>query len=757
MTEEELKPLIESEISNAVGGEDSSVDSARSLALKYYNGDPRGDEIEGRSKVISTDVADVVEWIMPQITETFFGTDRIVEFDPVDETDQEQAEQETDYVSYVVKKENDDAFLTFSSWFRDALKLKNGYVKVWWEDPTIEQESYEGIDEMQFQELAADPDVEILEYAPVGMDMMGSPTYEVLLERTTDPGCCKYACIPPEKVLINEDHDNVRLHDARFVAHRELIPASELVERGFDRDIIDTIPDHEWPGDSETEFTRYEWEERNGKDTGDFSMREIESYEIYMRFDDNDDGVAELWKIDYAGNKILSKERADSIPYATITTIIQEHKHLGLSIFDRVKMIQDQKTAIWRQLLDNMYLQNNQRTAARTGGVVNFADLLNSRPGGVVRVDKGFQGSLQDAIAPIITPPIGKDGFVMLEYLDKVREERSGVGPDTMGQSMDLSNDTAHGIERLMSAKEMLVGLITRTFAETGVKDLFLLVREQLMKHQDKQKVVQLRGKWVPINPAEWKKRMRTTIRVGLGTGDKSRKQGALMAILNMQEKLMMGGGMGVLIDEHKAFNALDDFVQANGLGDGSAYFVDPGSQEGQQSALAVIQQLQGQMQQAVQQAGQNAQLQTLQRIEQMKTEAKQQETQAKSQIEGLKLQLQQAQNQAKQADEQRKAIQDQIKVAGEMLRQKRELDQKDWELSIKEQDSLMKNAPDIMEMFGLTAMQEGQRNLLDTVNTIIDKMDQPKEIQRDENGNIISVGGRQIVRDESGNIASIN
>lgn len=574
-SESEIQSILEREIDNAAGYNSGDLSGNRSDAMDYYLGEPRGDEIEGRSQVISTDVADAIEWIKPQIIETFVASDEIVRFDPVGAEDEEQAEQESDYVNYVVTKEN-DAFTLFASLTNDALIQKNGYAKVYWDEPDKEREEYRGLNQFELAQLLSEP-VEVIEHSEVLTE--AGPAHDIAIHRITSPGKVCIEPVPPEEILFNKDHNKVLLKDARFVAHDKAVSASELIEQGYDKALVESLPSYEDEEDEE-DYSRRTLSDERDDEAGDTSMRMIRVYECYIRMDQDEDGIAELRQIIYAGKKILSNEEVDRIPFISVTPILQSHKHLGLSIYDRLKQIQDQKTAIWRQLLDNLYLTNNSRTYVQNGQV-NLDDLMTNRPGGIVR-GKGLYGQV---MAPIVTPAVGSQGFQMLEYLDKVREERSGVGPDSMGQSMNLANDTAHGIERIMSAKEKLVGLVIRTFAETGVKDMFLQVRELLMKHQDKSKVIKLRGKWVDVNPAEWRTRMNSTIKVGLGTGDQIKQQGALQRVLEIQKELHMAGSS--LVTEKHVYNALDDFAKVGGLNDASPYFLDPNSEE----AKAIAQQ----------------------------------------------------------------------------------------------------------------------------------------------------------------------
>jgi len=311
----------------------------------------------------------------------------------------------------------------------------------------------------------------------------------------------------------------------------------------------------------------------------DSSQDLLEVSECYMQIDVEGDGVAQLHKIVVLGGDtpttILDLEQIEEIPFVSSSCIIMPHKFHGLSIYDRLKMIQDQKTALWRNILDNLYLQNNREKEVLIGQV-NMDDLLVSRPGGIKRVKQ------MGAIRELQVQPIGPEGMLMMDYLDTVRTGRAGVSPDTAGTPEAVGNDTAHGVERIMSAKEELTGLMIRVVAETGVKAAYKLIRDLLARHKNATEEFKYRGSWMKVNPSSWGRRSRTTVGVGTGTGDDARKQAALQQVLTFQAAL--GERQSPLVDHDHTFNALDEFSSSAGLNGGEKYFLDPKSQQGQEA-----------------------------------------------------------------------------------------------------------------------------------------------------------------------------
>ena len=310
--------------------------------------------------------------------------------------------------------------------------------------------------------------------------------YDVNVKRTRHTGKIRIKCIAPDDMRINRMHDSVCLKDARFIAHAMTMTKSDLIEAGFDKEIVDSLPT-ESEEFRESKNYRFSMQGENvapyGGNSKDPSMYTYDVSECYMRMDLDGDGIAERVKITVAGfdnpTHILDIEEVEEWPFVSATAILMSHKLFGLSVYDRLKEIQEQKTAIWRNILDNMYLKNNQRTIA-VEGMVNLDDLLISRPGGIIRAKR------TDAVAPYVTPDLGSDVYRMVDYLDQVRAGRVGVSPE--GSIADQSIGDAvgsEGVERLLNQKEELVGLMVRVYAETGIKPRMQMIRRLLMKHID--------------------------------------------------------------------------------------------------------------------------------------------------------------------------------------------------------------------------------------------------------------------------------
>jgi hypothetical protein len=476
ISDTELRFIINSEINNSLGFLGGALSNQRKKALEYYLGDKLGTEIEGRSQVVSTDVADTIETILPNLIRIFTASDQTVKCDPVKAEDVALAEQATNYINYVFNKDN-DGFKILYSWFKDALLEKNGIVKIYWdESQKVEQETYKNLSEEEYQ------------------------------------------------LLINEDN-------------------------------VDIVEEEEF----EDELATAQLEQ----------LKQV-------AFAQGGDGVAELRKVTVAGDsgyQILDNESADFVPFCSLTPIPMPHRFYGRSVAELVEDVQLVKSTVMRQLLDNMYLTNNNRVAIMDG-MVNLDDLLTSRPGGVVRTKQ----PPSQVMMPMQSQTISQQAFPLLEYLDTVRETRTGVTRYSQGLDADSLNKTATGINTLMTQTQMRMELIARIFAETGVKDLFKRIFELTVKYQDKERIIQLNNQFVPVRPTEWKNRYNISITVGLGSGSKEQQLVILNSILEKQLQAfqLQGGKEYPMVSLKNIYNTLAKMIENAGLKNVENYFVNP-------------------------------------------------------------------------------------------------------------------------------------------------------------------------------------
>lgn len=589
MTDSELLAIVEAEERQSLGYGDGELNTQREKALKYYNAEPYGDEQEGRSQIVTTEVADTVEWVLPSLLKIFATSDKAVEFRPERPADAEAAKQATEAVNYVFYRQN-NGFLALYTFFKDALLTKNGYIKVYYEQTERRRkETYRGLTEPQMVMLTMKKGVTVVAgssypdplWQPQGMEGEAPPNlYDVTLEVTEPYGKACVVAIPPEEVLISKSHNSVDLRDADFVAHRSEKSVSDLIEMGYDKETLMRVPtsDDGWLAEATPEYSaRREFdEEETGSDKIDPAMRKVWVTEAYIRVDYDGDGVAELRKVVKAGREVLENEEIDLIPIASITPTIMTHRHIGKSVADWVMDLQLLKSTLTRQVLDNIYLTNSPRKIVladpSTGAPrANLEDLLSVRVGGVLRE------YVPNAIRPEQTPFMGQYGLQVMEYLDAVRENRTGVTRYNQGVDADSLNKTATGISAIMTASQQRIELIARVFAETGVSRIFQLILHCIVKYGSQRPItMRLRDEWVEYDPSNWSDQMDMTVNVGLGTGNKDQQLVHLQQIAMAQVEAVKMGAMGLIVTPKNIYNTQAKIIENAGFKNVEEFWTDP-------------------------------------------------------------------------------------------------------------------------------------------------------------------------------------
>ncbi len=568
-----IKGILENEIDNAIGYVETETTEARRKALDYYLRNPYGNEVEGRSQIVTGEVAEAIDGALPQLIRVFTTTEDIVSFEPQSPGDEESAKQATDYCNWVFYREN-DGLLILHNWFKDALMQKVGVVKCYWEKKEdVNKEKYKNLSEDELAMLLSDPGIEVVEQEvefEESMDMAGNiiaiPRYEVKIKKVKKYGCVRIENVPPEEFLISKAARTVE--DSPFIAHRKLMTRSELIAMGFDADEIDSLPSYDDLQFTPERVARFPQGEQPDENISlDKSMQVIEVYECYIYIDENDDGIAERRRILYAGNEILDDEECDYVPFHALCPIPVPHKFFGQSLADRTMDIQLIKSTVTRQMLDNLYLTNNARIGI-VDGQVNIDDALNATPGGVIRMKSA------NAITPIEVPAVTAQAFPMLEYLDNVQAKRTGVNDSQQGLDPDvLNNVSATAVAAMMKSNSGKLELIARIFAETGVKSLFKGILHLLGKYQDQAKLIRMRGKFVAFDPRTWANEYDVSINVGLGSGDREQKLAMLQMILAKQQEILQGyGAANPLVSVAQYRDTLARLIEAAGFKDASAF-----------------------------------------------------------------------------------------------------------------------------------------------------------------------------------------
>jgi hypothetical protein len=554
MQQNELKSILQAEIDDAIGYIETETVDQRKQALEAYLRQPYGNEVEGKSQIVTGEVAEAIDGALPSLVRIFTGSDNIVIFEPQGPSDEASAKQATDYCNWVFLRDNEGVAI-LHDWFKDALMQKNGILKAYWENKEdITKERYFDLSDDELAMLMSDETMEIVEQDttefpiydpmgqpvldPTGMPVMGS-THNVVVQKRKKSGKVTIENVPPEEFLISKKARTIA--DSPFVAHRQMLTRSDLIAMGFNKKQVESLQMDDALAYTPERVARYSAGEQPYQvQTDDPSMQEIEVFECYVKTDMNGKGIATLTQVFYASNEILQDEdgkemveEVDYVPFHSICPIPIPHKFFGNSLADRTTDLQLIKTTITRQMLDNLYLTNNARVVA-VEGQVNLDDLLTSTAGGVIRAKS------PNAVQQLVVQNVAAQAFPMLQYLDTVQSKRTGVSDASQGlDPAILQNVTAAAVASMQQAGAGKIELMARIFAETGVKSLFQGILHLLCKYQDKPRLVRMRGEFVEFDPRTWANQYDVAINVGLGAGNRQEQMAMLSMVLAKQEQLI--------------------------------------------------------------------------------------------------------------------------------------------------------------------------------------------------------------------------
>jgi hypothetical protein len=592
MDDADLEALVGGELTDATSFIDAELSPVRARAIQYYRGEPFGNEEEGRSQVVSTDVRDTINGIIPSLMKVFFGSKKIVQFAPRNPEDVASAEQATDYINHIFQNDN-NGFLICHSVFKDALRGALGIAKYVWEEKVeVKTEYFTGLDDAALTVLLSEPDVvgsaissmDDPSYQPPVDPMTGAPVvdpatglpppapqiYSVELKRESKNGRVRIEAIPPEEFLIDRRARSVE--DATLVAHRRMMRVSDLVALGYDKDEVEAQMGAYELDTNDEYLARNPYAQSYGPG-GTQDDKRVLYCEAYIRVDYDRDGISELRKICTIGPsyKMVMNEPCSHSPFALFCPDPEPHALIGLSMFDMTADLQKIKSAIMRNMLDSLSLAIHPRVGV-VEGQVNMDDVLNTEVGGVIRMRQ------PGAVQPFAVPFVGQAAFPMLGYLDEVRENRTGMSKAAMGLEADaLQSTTRAAVAATVSAAQQHLELIARIFAETGMRALFRGILKLVVENQDRARVVRLRNQWVPIDPRSWNADMDVEIDVALGGGTEEQQVSVLTSIAQKQEQILQTmGPQNPLVSPQQYRNTLARLVQVSGFKNADEFFSNP-------------------------------------------------------------------------------------------------------------------------------------------------------------------------------------
>ena len=568
MDEEEFRYTVFQAIEDAQTYIDSYIAPEREQAMSYYLANPFGNEEDGRSQVVLTEVRDTILAMLPSLLRIFTGGDKVLEFVPKGPEDVEAAQQATDMIDYIFMQEN-NGFRVLHDAMKDGLLLKTG-VLTWYklDDEKVEYYSYSNLTRDEASFILSDPTVEMESFEEVVDMMTGEIRISMSVRRKVTTPRFVIECIPPEQFLI--DNEATSFDDAIYVARRKLATISELVAMGYDRSILE-----ENAGTGGFEMNN-EVITRNPADQSFFGLSlgndettdKVFYVESYIRVDKDGDGIAELHKVCTVGNGayILHDEIVQDIPFSILAPDPTPHTIFGQSIADQTMDLQLIKSSIMRNTLDSLAQSIHPRTGF-VEGQVNIDDLMNNETGALIRMRS------PGAIVPFTTPFVGQQALGVMSYMDEIKTQRTGISRTSQGLDADvLQSTTRAAVQAQLSASQDRIEMIARIFAD-GLKRCFQGLLKLVVRHQDKAKVIRLRGKFVPIDPRGWDAGMDMVVNIALGRGSDDQKMIFLNQLAQKQEMVIEKyGPYNPLVDLQQYRATLAQIIQLSGFQDPSQF-----------------------------------------------------------------------------------------------------------------------------------------------------------------------------------------
>ena len=690
LSDRELTGIISEKLERALNASDGGLSQRRRDLFDRYFGARDGNERDGYSKFTTREVLEAVEWALPSLIRIFYGSDKVVSFDPVGNEDEGAAEQETDACTFVVTKANrGDSFEAIYSFIKDALMSPTAYAKVYAEEEErsfVRRESELLPD--QVAKLTESPNIELIEQKSRQIqvevptqDQQGQPVmavqdievFDVRYRETDDRPRVRIIPVPGEEVLIDNNFTALNLDNAPFVAHRVRKHKSELLRMGYSEDEIESVggfgSDAEF-NDERTHRLFYEDENPDGdQDEPDESMAPYWCHECYLWIDADEDGIAEYRKIFLIGTKIFENEEVDYQPMIAMSSTIVPHKHAGMSVAEMVEDQQQLLTTLMRNLLDNAYaLARNRRVISEDSLLEDGAtmDALLNPVADYVPV----RGDAAAAVAYENRPNAIGDLMGVIQHTQSRTSMRTGVSPENSVDPDVLQTAKTGAFMSALDKAGERIELIARVMAETGIKQMFRKAHTLIRTYPDISRTVKLRGEWIPIDSQSWRERIDMTANVGLGTSNKQFQIALLKDVLTYQTEVAEPRGLAT---PQQIFNTLEQLIEAGDVGASERYFMSPARPEYKPPeppppdpvAMAQAKLFESQSQAVImeqQRKGQEAQAKT--QMDGARLQMDGQKSQAEIQLKDAELQHKTKELQFKQSEAQQRAESDAAKTA---------------------------------------------------------------------------------------------
>jgi hypothetical protein len=591
MTQQELRSTVKGMVKDAIAFVDDELGPDRTKATQYYRAELFGNEVEGRSQFVMSEVRDTVLGIIPGMLRVIFGPDHVVEYAPRNAQTVQEASQVTDYARYVFEEDNQGLMKTYNV-LVDGLVRRIGIFK-WGVDESATVKAMSGhATKSQIEQLLQDPGFELTRVTQTKEEVAAIPglydangvassmarpaeeaEYDIEFTYTEDGKRIWIESVPTDEYIYNREARSQQ--DAVLQGHKRRMSTSELLALGISQDVID-----ENGGDDTSVFDEQEVNSRMPEDVG-FSQdpdggeaNEKHLYvESYVKVDFDGDGIAELRKVCTLGPNfyVVENEPVSSVPFSIFTPIPEPHAMLGQSYADLTMDIQKLKSSMIRAVQDSAAAAIFPRLGF-VDGHVSVADIMNDAIAGPIRMRQ------QGDVFPITIPFIGEQMLPLIGYVDDVKENRTGQSKGAIGLDADALQSTEKSAAgQVVSATQAREEVLARIFAEQALKPMFRGILELIGEIKPKKQMIKMRGAWTEIDPETWSLNLGVTVNVMLGTALKEQKLAVLEKFAAKQEMLLQTLGPSNPIASLTQYaNTLRQAAKLSGFLDVDTYFAMP-------------------------------------------------------------------------------------------------------------------------------------------------------------------------------------
>lgn len=566
--QKDLSQQLKRMLVHCIGFDGDELAESRKDSFDYYFQRPRGDEVVGRSSIVTGDVSAMTEGNLALMTEPLLNK-RIAEFCAYDAEDEEQANLESDCVQWMLfKREN--GFIELTSAIKDALQLRNSVVKIYVDKRTHKK---------QIRRSNVQPEIihEVLDQiGETKVHKFDPETGELSATLTKTTRKFRVESIAPENFLYPKDWNRQDLDGVPFVAERHVEARATLIERGFPKSKVAQLRRWNNPFQAASDARLPRSVTPNSMPI-DKSQELVEWYEAYVKMDDGE-GASELRRICFSDQFILEDEPSELICYATGVAIINPHTFMGISLFDKIKWVQDSTTALTRALMDNLNATNKNRTA-HLDGVCEEQDITDGRTNGSIRVNPQLVQDVRQAVMAFGVPDTSANILANLDHFRSVRSESGGAALDLATGQMQLNDRVgSQGLDRAYSVMESLALFMTRIIANTLVRSMYLIAHETLRTAWNEPIKFKRGNKWVETNPSKWRVRESVEVNLGKSLNERARESAVLERLLDRQAFLASVGMEEILVDVTSYHAALDKWLRINDIENPEKYMIDPRS-----------------------------------------------------------------------------------------------------------------------------------------------------------------------------------